>query len=67
MTYDEFRTGLTFRCVFEMLRVEAMQKEAQGERMFITRHTVLGRWHQIKRESYEGYRRSRRDGLREKA
>lgn len=58
LPYDEYRTGLTFGAVFQMLKAEANQKWEAGERMFITRHTVLGRWHQIKRESYEGYRRA---------
>lgn len=57
-TYDDFRTGLTFQAVRELLDVEARAKfEATGERMFITRSTVLGRWHQIKRESWRHYRR----------
>ena len=36
--YDALRTGLTFREVRLML----------GGRRFITRHTVLGKWHEIK-------------------
>lgn len=52
--YSEFRTGLTFKIVRNMLRIEAKNKyENKGEYMFITRHTVLGRWHQIKMEMYK--------------
>lgn len=58
MNYEDFRTGLTFAAVAEMLRQEARVKfETTGERMFITRSTVLGRWHQIKRESFAAYKR----------
>jgi hypothetical protein len=42
--YDNFRTGLTFVEVWEMLRIE----QREGKRRHITRHTVLGRWHEIK-------------------
>lgn len=58
MTYDTYRTGLTFRDVRQMLRVEAQHVfEREGRRMFVTRRTVLGRWHQIKRESYAATKR----------
>jgi hypothetical protein len=54
--YDEFRTGLTFTDVRQMLAVEATTKfDSTGERMFVTRRTVLGRWYQLKRESWEAY------------
>ena len=53
MTYDQFRTGLTFRDVHAGLVVEAQRVYArEGRRMFITRHTVLGRWRQIKLGSW---------------
>jgi hypothetical protein len=56
MTYDEFRTGLTFGVVSAGLHAEAQQHFwATGERRFITRRTVLGRWHQIKRASWNAY------------
>ena len=58
VSYDEFRTGLTFACVFQILKREALVKWEAGERMFITRHTVLGRWRQIKLESYDAYCRN---------
>jgi hypothetical protein len=39
-----------------MLAVEATTKfDSTGERMFVTRRTVLGRWYQLKRESWEAY------------
>ena len=42
--YENFRTGLSFVEVWEMLKIEKME----GKRSQITRHTVLGRWHEIK-------------------
>ena len=58
-SYDEYRTGLTFADVALMLSVEAKQKfERTGERMFISRSTVLGRWNEIKRTSYRNAIRS---------
>lgn len=39
-----------------MLKHEADLKwYSKKERMFITRHTVLGRWKQIKEEMYNEY------------
>lgn len=59
LSYEQYRTGLTFRDVFHILDAEARHKfERYGVRMFITRRTVLGRWRQIKLTSYEGYRRA---------
>ena len=59
LPYADFRTGLTFKAVLHGLKAEARHvMEREGRRMFITRHTVLGRWHQIKKESYAGYLRS---------
>ena len=59
MTYEQFRTGLTFRDVHAGLVVEARNVFArEGRRMFITRHTVLGRWRQIKLASWEAARRA---------
>jgi peptidoglycan/xylan/chitin deacetylase (PgdA/CDA1 family) len=54
--YNDFRTGLDFRSVYLELKIEqriAYNKE--GRRMFITRHTVLGRWHEIKKAMYKDY------------
>jgi transcription initiation factor TFIID subunit TAF12 len=52
ITYKEFKTGFTFNDIRQMLKLEANRKYQRGIYMFITRHTVLGRWHQIKREMY---------------
>ncbi len=56
--YDRFRTGLTFTDVRGMLAEEQVDPELRGERKFVTRATVLGRWHEIKLTMYEYYQRS---------
>ena len=48
--YDSFKTGLNYYEVWQALRQE---KEA-GKRHHITRHTVLGKWHEMKLSMYEG-------------
>ena len=45
MTYDAFRTGLTYRDVYYML----------WTRKYKRRHTVLGFWYQIKQEMWREY------------
>lgn len=56
LRYEEFRTGLTFGDVAAELRNEAHQVfEQEGRRMFWTRNTVLGRWHQHKQAAYAHY------------
>jgi hypothetical protein len=50
--YNNFRTGYNFKSVRKMLSHEQKQKYLKGLYMFITRATVLGRWHQIKIEMY---------------
>lgn len=57
MSYDQFRCGLTFGEVYWGLREEADRRWQMGERMFISRRTVLGRMRQIKLGSYEAYTR----------
>lgn len=47
MSYDQFRTGLTYRDVYGMV----------WERKYKRRGTVLGKWRQIKLEMYEEYLR----------
>ena len=47
-SYQQYRTGLTFREVRKNLSREQHQKYERGEYMFVTRATVLGRWHEIK-------------------
>jgi len=53
ISYDKFRTGLNFREVYFMLKYEQKRKHHRGEYMFITRHTILGRWHQLKKKVTE--------------
>lgn len=65
MTYEKFRTGFTFRDIRLMLKREADIKYQNGEYMFITRHTVLGRWRQIKLEMYNTYYGDFEDGTEE--
>jgi hypothetical protein len=48
MNYDDFRTGLTYHDVYMML----------WDRKYKRRHTVLGKWHQIKLEMWDEYQRS---------
>lgn len=56
LTYQEYRTGETFGTVAMALREEArLIFENEGRRMFITRHTILGRWHQMKVTNYAAY------------
>jgi len=51
--YRELKTGLTFASVSRDLAIEQRNKRENFEYMFITRHTVLGRWHQYKQEMFE--------------
>lgn len=53
--YDKFRTGLTFADVREMLKREQDAAYRSGQYMFVSRATVLGRMHQLKREQYARY------------
>jgi hypothetical protein len=55
LTYKDFKTGLTFKEVRQILQIEADSKYEKGEYMFITRATVLGRWFQIKKQMYDMY------------
>jgi hypothetical protein len=47
--YDIFKTGLTY---YEVWRVLRQEKEA-GRRYHVTRHTVLGKWHELKLSMYQ--------------
>lgn len=47
MTYDQFRTGLTFRDVYRML----------WTRKYKRRRGVLGYWRQLKLEMWEEFQR----------
>ncbi len=50
--YNSFRTGLTFTDIRRALKLEAKKKYERGQYMFITRATVLGRWHELKLKMY---------------
>jgi len=54
--YDRLRTGLTFKSVRRDLAVEQRAKKGSRgkgcEYMFVTRRTVLGRWHEIKQDMF---------------
>jgi hypothetical protein len=52
--YSEFRTGLTFSEVFWLLR--SGSDDPRDWPKGITRHTVLGKWHQIKLEMWSEYK-----------
>jgi len=56
MDYDDFRTGYTFTEIRRMLALEQKRKRRGFEYMFVTRKTVLGRWHQLKQEMYQQYK-----------
>lgn len=58
ITYDEFRTGLTFADVRALLKVEQDRAYAEGRYMWVSRSTVLGRWREIKLNMWEGRCRS---------
>ena len=57
ISYEDFRTGLTFADVRELLKYEQDQAYENGTYMFVSRSTVLGRWHQMKQQMYEQYKR----------
>ena len=45
LTYGSFRTGLSYRAVFEMLMDNS---EDPADWRNKTRHTILGKWHELK-------------------
>ena len=47
--YDRFRTGLTYRDVWEMFRDD---NDDRTEWKHKRRHTILGHWHEIKLQLY---------------
>lgn len=53
--YEDFRTGLSFAAVRELLGFEQDAAYEKGQYMFVSRGTVLGRWHQLKQEQYQRY------------
>ncbi len=54
LNYDDFRTGLRYRDVFEMLWVpdNSPQKWKQKRR-----HSVLGKWHEIKQKMWSQHKK----------
>jgi hypothetical protein len=54
--YEKFRTGLTFKDVSKILYREQQRLREQNYYMFITRHTILGRWREIKLDMFKPYR-----------
>lgn len=52
VTYDEFRTGLSFREVRQMLWVNNDDPKTWR---YKRRHTVLGFWHQLKQQLWSQY------------
>lgn len=55
ISYDEFRTGLDFADVRAILKHEQDEAYANGQYMFVSRSTVLGRWFQIKQTMWAAY------------
>lgn len=53
--YEDFKTGLTFGDVRELLEHEQNQARRLGQYMFVSRSTVLGRWREMKQRQYERY------------
>ncbi len=53
--YDQFRTGLSFIEIWEMLKIE----QREGKRRHVTRHTILGKWHEIKLRMFADFEDSR--------
>jgi hypothetical protein len=50
--YDEFPTGLTYP---EVLAMFWMDDSDSSKWKYKRRNTILGKWHQIKKEMYEEY------------
>ena len=50
--YEDFRSGTNWQEIREELSREQRVARAAGLYMFVSRGTVLGRWHQRKREAY---------------
>ena len=61
MKYRDLRTGLTFQAVRDELTGEQETASEKGDYMFVSRATVLGRWHQHKRELWDSLPADMRD------
>jgi DNA-binding transcriptional MerR regulator len=58
ITYNQFRTGYTFKEIRRMLKIESERKfRERNEIMYVTRHTVLGRWKQLKEEMWNQFQK----------
>lgn len=55
IAYESFKTGLSFQMVRIELAQEQKRARESGNYIFVTRRTVLGRWHQHKRRMYAQY------------
>lgn len=53
MTYDEFRTGFTFREIRQMLW--SYSDDPKDWHKGVTRRTVLGKWREIKQQMWFEY------------
>ena len=61
MRYSQLRTGLTFQAVRDELTGEQEAERRKGAYMFVSRATVLGRWHQHKVELWDSLPEDMRD------
>jgi hypothetical protein len=52
VTYAEFRTGLSYRDVYQMLWSGS---DDPRDWRYKGRHTVLGLWHQLKQQLWQQY------------
>lgn len=52
--YDQFRTGFTFKDIRQMLW--SYSENPADWPKGVSRHTVLGKWHEIKLDMYERYK-----------
>ena len=60
VSYQDFYCGLTFAEVRQELAVEVRNVfEREGRRMFVTRHTVLGRMRQHKLAAWDARQKMR--------
>lgn len=69
VSYDQFRTGLTYQEVYAEVHQEVVAAYLSGQYRFelkgsprSSRRAVLGRWRQIKLEMYEAYKANLREG-----
>lgn len=47
ITYGEFRTGMSYRGIFELLMDNSDDPSEWHNK---TRHTILGKWHELKKQ-----------------